>query len=141
MIVEELNYLARGVEFHGHLGPYLVLGLKAGMAANQLLGKDPFTVRARVETETRPPKSCFVDGIQVVTGCSLGKGNIELIAGPSLKVRFTRNGKTLELELKPNIGERIRELPERDSRAQEDLALDLFRLDYEKLFNARSEGL
>lgn len=33
------EFSLRAIEFHGHLGPYLVLGLKAGLYANQILGR------------------------------------------------------------------------------------------------------
>jgi formylmethanofuran dehydrogenase subunit E len=39
------------VEFHGHLGPFLVLGLKAGLLANSMLGKDCFKTTAVVMTD------------------------------------------------------------------------------------------
>jgi hypothetical protein len=55
--------LMRAVEFHGHLGPYLVLGLRAGLYANQVLGKDPMETEARIKTKTSPPESCFADGV------------------------------------------------------------------------------
>ena len=30
-------------KFHGHLGPYVVLGYRIGLIANEKLGKDPFS--------------------------------------------------------------------------------------------------
>ncbi len=43
------------VKFHGHLGPFLILGLKAGLYANEVLGRDPFGMKVIVETEPKPP--------------------------------------------------------------------------------------
>ncbi|GAH35171.1 unnamed protein product, partial [marine sediment metagenome] len=40
------DFLLRAVEFHGHLGPYLVLGLRAGLFANQIFGRDPMKTEA-----------------------------------------------------------------------------------------------
>lgn len=91
------------VKFHGHLGSFLILGLKAGLFANETLGKDYFETRAVVETEPTPPFSCFVDGIQFATGCTMGKGNIKLRKGRSLSVLFIKDDKKLELTLKDSV--------------------------------------
>ena len=98
------------VRFHGHLGAFLVLGLKAGLYANEVLGKDYFGTRAVVETELLPPVSCFVDGVQLATGCTMGKGNIELRKGDSLSVTFMKKGKVLRLCLRDDILESLRRL-------------------------------
>jgi formylmethanofuran dehydrogenase subunit E len=86
--------LKRAVEFHGHLGPFLALGLKAGLLANSLLGKDCFEMEATVVTEPSPPTSCFVDGIQFVTGCTMGKRNIRLRKGKNTSLIFLRRKKS-----------------------------------------------
>jgi formylmethanofuran dehydrogenase subunit E len=62
------------VEFHGHSCPGLALGFRAAAAAMKLLdancSKDEEIV-AIVEND-----SCAVDAIQVMTGCTFGKGNL-----------------------------------------------------------------
>jgi formylmethanofuran dehydrogenase subunit E len=98
------------VRFHGHLGPYLLLGVKAGLFANELLGKDPFKTKAIVETKIFQHYSCFVDGIQFTTGCTMGKGNIELRNGVSLSVLFTKNGKKFKLNIKKCIQESLKKI-------------------------------
>jgi formylmethanofuran dehydrogenase subunit E len=97
------NLLREAEKFHGHLGAFLVLGLKAGLYSNEILGKDLFVTHARVETESTPPRSCFVDGIQLTTGCTMGKRNIELMEGDSLSVTFTKNNRQLTLRIKPAL--------------------------------------
>ncbi len=92
--------MRRAVEFHGHLGPFLVLGLKAGLEANSVLGKDCFKTKAIVTTRLSPPNSCFVDGIQFVTGCTMGKRNIELRNGKETSVLFTKGELRLRLKVK-----------------------------------------
>jgi formylmethanofuran dehydrogenase subunit E len=93
--------LKEAEKFHGHLGAFLVLGLKAGLYANEILGKNIFEMHACVETESTPPCSCFVDGIQITTGCTMGKHNIELRDGDSLTVTFTKDDQQLTLCIKP----------------------------------------
>lgn len=63
--------------FHGHLGPWLVLGLRAGRHARRRLKGTPFDLRAIVECPAKPPVSCFIDGVQLGSGCTMGKTNIQ----------------------------------------------------------------
>lgn len=128
---EEL--LSRAVEFHGHLGPYLVLGLKAGLYANQIFGREPMKTEAIIKTKTSPPESCFVDGVQLTTGCTFGKGNISLLEGEGLLVTFKKDSQELALKLKKEIIEEMNSLPS-EEKAWEDLAEDLYRRKLEKIF-------
>lgn len=128
--------LVRGaVEFHGHLGPFLVLGLKAGLLANLLLGKDCFKTKAVVMTEPSPPNSCFVDGVQFVTGCTMGKGNIELRKGKNVSVLFSRENRKLRLRLKKEILDYVRNISSEEASKEASLnlldrpACELFQID------------
>ena len=94
--------------FHGHIGPFLAIGLRMGLLANEMLGRDPFETTARVTVEPRPPKSCLVDGIQFVTGCTLGKGNIEVNPDPNrISVHFKQGKATLRVDLKHDFVQRM----------------------------------
>ena len=128
---EEL--LLRAIKFHGHLGPYLVLGLKAGLFANKVLGRDPMKTEALIKIKTTPPESCFVDGVQVSTGCTFGKRNISLIQGKGLDVTFKKNNKKLTLKLKKEIIEEINSLPS-EEEAWENLAKDFYQRKIKELF-------
>jgi formylmethanofuran dehydrogenase subunit E len=62
------------VAFHGHSCPGLALGYRAAVAAMTRLDRDRAPdeeIVAIVEND-----SCAVDAIQVVTGCTFGKGNL-----------------------------------------------------------------
>lgn len=65
--------LGFAVRFHGHLGPFLVLGLRAGLIARKLIGA-PSSVEVHVFP--RPPLSCVIDGVQVSSGCTIGNGRL-----------------------------------------------------------------
>lgn len=104
-----MNETLRQIErFHGHLGPYAIIGYKMGEIANKKLGSDPFSKKAVVWTGTTPPLSCIIDGLQMSSGCTLGKGNILVHQGDSPKVQFTnKNGKKIEITLKSSIEQEI----------------------------------
>ena len=120
-IPEEL--VKRAAEFHCHLGPFLVLGLKAGLLANSLLGKDGFKTKAIVMTEPSPPKSCFVDGIQFVTGCTMGKDNIKLRKGSGVSVLFSKERKTLRLKLKKDVLDFVKNISSEDDSRKASVSL------------------
>lgn len=104
-----MNETLREIErFHGHIGPYAIIGYKMGELANKTLGSDPFSKRVVVWTGTTPPLSCIIDGLQMSSGCTLGKGNILVHQKGSPKAQFTGNdGKKIEITLKPSIKDEI----------------------------------
>jgi len=128
------DFLKRAIEFHGHLGPYLVLGLRAGLYANEILGKDPFKMKAFIETQISPPQSCFADGVQFSTGCTLGKGNISIKESEGLKVYFEKDNKKLKLVLKKEIIEEIGSLPS-VKEVWEKFALNLYSRKLKEIFD------
>ena len=100
--------LSKIEQFHGHLGPYAVIGYKMGKIAKQQLGSDPFSKEAVIWTGTKPPLSCIIDGIQISSGCTLGKGNISILQEGVPKVQFKgENGKQLEIILKKHVQQEI----------------------------------
>ncbi len=74
--------------FHGHLGPYIVLGYRIGRYVRQHFCSDPFQMNAEVFCEGVPPQSCLADGIQIGSGCTLGKRNIEIVASEEIRCEF-----------------------------------------------------
>src|SRR5512147_2604120 len=65
---------ARCVQFHGHTCPGLAIGFQAAVTLMKRLGvrKAPDEeLLAIVETD-----ACGADAIQVMTGCTFGKGNL-----------------------------------------------------------------
>ena len=89
-------------DFHGHVCPGLSIGFRAAKIAMQELDtirSEDEEVVAIVETD-----ACCVDAIQVLTGCTFGKGN--LIYKDHGKVAFTffsrDTGKGVRLVMKPD---------------------------------------
>lgn len=97
-----------------------------------MLGKDYFKTTAIVETDPSPPGSCFVDGVQFVTGCTMGKGNIKLRKGKNTSVLFLKDSRRLRLRLKDKVLESIKKISsEKEPRK---VALDLFERPVSELF-------
>ncbi len=125
--------LLRISEFHGHLGPYVVVGFRMGLVANRLLGDDPFAKSAIVLTGGKTPQSCVVDGVQLSSGCTLGKGNIAVIDHGKVAAIFTskENGEIVKVTLREEISNRITSsAPER----LEVLAEELYSVPDEQMF-------
>jgi len=94
-------WLVQVVQFHGHLGPSVVAGARIGMAGLRAVGaKGYFDVEVRCEGPlAKPPQSCFLDGIQIATGATLGKRTLEWVQADQLvvKVKNLQTGKTAQL--------------------------------------------
>jgi formylmethanofuran dehydrogenase subunit E len=106
--MQENPLLVAGGRFHGHIGPFLAVGLKMGLTANERLGRDPMDMKAVVRVEARPPRSCVVDGIQYSTGCTMGKGNITIEPDPAqVAARFSTKTGAIQITLKPEFLARI----------------------------------
>ncbi|HUK84703.1 MAG TPA: FmdE family protein [Candidatus Acidoferrum sp.] len=62
-------------KLHGHVGPYLVVGLRVDASAKKALdisGSESALLRVEVAVSLYPPFSCLLDGIQVSTTCTIG---------------------------------------------------------------------
>jgi len=84
--------LEMAIRFHGHKCPAMPLGLRAGLAAMKKLGVEHAAYNKELycicETGFAHATMCFVDGVQVATGCTFGKSNIE-------KLDYEKNAITL----------------------------------------------
>lgn len=69
-----------GLVLHGHKCPAMPMGLRAGLAALEALGVNRATdgqLTALVEIDRDHCATCYADGVQIATGCTFGKGNIQ----------------------------------------------------------------
>ena len=105
------DMIERGKEFHGHLGPFLVLGIRMGLSALKHLGSTGYSdIHSEVRSGSSPPMSCLADGVQISTGCTLGKGNIVCLDMRRAEASFSSNGKSVSYEVNNDILEQIRHL-------------------------------
>lgn len=89
------------VEFHGHECPGLAIGFKACEAARKKLGVS-FSKDEEIVCVTEND-ACGVDAVQVITGCTLGKGNLIYRGTGKQAFTFFRRdtGQKLRIILKP----------------------------------------
>jgi formylmethanofuran dehydrogenase subunit E len=98
--------------FHGHTGPYLVLGLRIGLLAKHMLKGTPFTMKAEIHTLKQTPYSCLIDGVQVASGCTLGKGNITVKEDGNTYGIFSKGDQTITITVKPEIKDLLKDMKE-----------------------------
>lgn len=90
-------------KFHGHLGPFVVLGCKMGESAKKILKGGNRNLTAQAWIIMKPPVSCLLDGIQVASGCTIGRGNLKIVPAKSpksIKIAFQKGKNRLEYKLR-----------------------------------------
>lgn len=128
--------LKEAEKFHGHLGPYLVLGILAGeLALKNLESKKYFGLDVKVWGVNKKPKSCLIDGLQLSTGATYGKGNIRKLNSSTIKVEFC-NRITLDKIILSFKGSLIKKLEQiKTHQDSELLARKLYNTDCLELFS------
>jgi len=104
------DVLSKAAEFHGHLGPFLTIGVRMGLLAKQTLKTNGFKdLSVTVNTGNKTPLSCVVDGIQVATGCTLGKGNIAVTNLKEISAAFHAKHNAIQVKMKTAIFQNLKE--------------------------------
>ena len=136
--------LVRAAQFHGHLGPFLVVGVRMGRFALEGLKVesshgDAESLAVIAETGTKPPVSCIIDGIQWSTGCTVGNGKIavEDLGKPS--ARFSSGGCELRIALRDQVLRRIQSSLELHPSDFQDLNEEITALPESELFQVNQE--
>jgi len=88
---QKLNDLVEEAEkFHGHLGPFLMIGIRMGLIGVRELGVKGNEEKLRVTAMLKysVPFSCVIDGIQVATKCTVGNKKLRLTSSLGIAARF-----------------------------------------------------
>lgn len=83
-----------GLLLHGHRCPAMPMGLRAGLAALEALGVERALdgqLTALVEIDSDHCATCYADGVQMATGCTFGKGNIQKLGYGKFAVTLIDN--------------------------------------------------
>jgi len=105
------SLLRRAIEFHGHGGPFMVIGLRMGLLAlEELNARGWFDIEVEAELNWAPPDSCILDGIQVSTGCTIGKRNIRVKEQRDIAAAvFTKGEHGVRVEVRGEVLSHVRE--------------------------------
>ena len=85
----------RAKEFHGHICPFVVLGLRASEIALGRLGLSKAGEKETVGEEVLAIvecNNCFTDGVQVATGCTIGNNSLIYLDTGKNAVTIVRRG-------------------------------------------------
>ena len=137
--VELTSLIERAAGFHGHLGPFLVIGVRMGILAKRILNvntseSNSLKVTARLPLLT--PFSCIIDGIQATTQCTVGNQKLRIDNSQErIIVHFEQQDlyKALKIRVNPKI---LEELKNRFSRgaSNEELAREIAFMSQSQLF-------
>ncbi|MEM4447647.1 MAG: formylmethanofuran dehydrogenase subunit E family protein [Nitrososphaerota archaeon] len=134
------DFLSFAVRLHGHLGPFLVLGLRASLIARRLIGT-PSAVEVRVFP--KPPLSCVIDGIQAASGCTVGNGKLTVTPSSDkleVKITFRSDKSAVEVSLPRKLVESLlSKMPAEKSELEKE-AIGLLEADEQQLFVVEKVG-
>ena len=122
MTPEEKQIWNTCISFHGHVCAGLLIGFKASMYAIRLLNLDLYSeeeLACIAETDT-----CSVDAVQVVLGCSVGKGNLffHLTGKQAFSFYNRKTGDSVRLVYRPApVKNRMEHLEYLNGKPPEDL--------------------
>lgn len=85
------SILEKAAEFHGHLGPFLTIGVRMGLIGLDRIGRVKGKgLAVTASLPLRVPFSCIIDGLQVTTHCTIGNQKLSIKNSPEIRVEFKR---------------------------------------------------
>ena len=106
METELVHTIKKAADFHGHLGPFLVMGVRMGLIGVRELGAKGNNGQLHVTTMTRDstPFSCVRDGIQVATKCTIGNKKLRLKYSSRIAAKFELpSGEQMYITVNPDV--------------------------------------
>jgi len=144
-ISEELTSLIkRAADFHGHLGPFLVIGVRMGSLAKKILNlnaDESNKLRVTARLPLLIPFSCILDGIQSTTQCTVGNQKLRIENSQAKVIVYFEQqnlDKGLRIHVNPKI---IKELKDRYSEgaSNEELAREIAFIPESQLFTIEKQ--
>ncbi len=128
----------RCVEFHGHICPGLAIGYRAAKAGLERLDETRAVDEEMVAIVEN--NACGVDAVQVLTGCTFGKGNF--IYKDHGKQVFTflgrKSGKGVRVAKKPDLSDRSEKRQELFKKIREETASEEERKTFREMHRQRA---
>jgi len=131
-------------KLHGHLGPFLVIGVRMAILAKKILNIDleHNEMQAAVNLPFLTPYSCILDGIQATTKCTIGNQKLKFTDSPDIVAKFALpNKKEITIVLNPAVYEKLKSQLSKGSSSEETerLALQIASMHEEDLFEIRKD--
>ena len=105
-----MDLLSESEQFHGHLGPFLVIGLKAGLVGlrefEKKRGERDLFVRVFCRNST--PFSCVLDGLQFSTGCTSGNKRLSFEESTGMAIEIRNNERALRMIVNQTVFENLK---------------------------------
>ena len=124
--------------FHGHLGPFIVLGLRIGLIGLHELNMSKHSDELKVIAylNYKPPISCILDGLQITTGCTLGNKKLEFNESDEVLINFIVKGKNvLSIKVDNAMIDKLLKKPMKSIEEMEKLAYEVAKIPQKELFN------
>jgi formylmethanofuran dehydrogenase subunit E len=101
------SLVRKAKEFHGHLGPFLTMGVRMGQIGLRELDISEQTSSLRVLLKVLPdvPYSCVVDGLQISTKCTVGNQKLSIENAEKIEAKFKdlNKGKSVTVLPQPAV--------------------------------------
>jgi len=92
------DILNKAISFHGHLGPFLVLGVKAGLFIKEFWNEG--IDLCILKTVNKKPQLCTADGLKTI----LGIKNVKVSNGEGVSIEIYKGGnKIAEVSIKKEV--------------------------------------
>lgn len=143
MLEEKLKLAIKEAEkFHGHLGPFLVLGVRMGETAKKILEiakEENVSLLVNAKLPFLTPFSCILDGIQVTTQCTIGNQKLKIENSSkeiSANFQCLKNGKKLKIKVNPKMADALMKKFS-EGLSNEELAWEIAGMPEDKLFSVK----
>lgn len=141
------SFVEKATEFHGHLGPFLVIGVRMGLIGLKKLDAKPNDKQLSV-TASLPlhvPFSCIIDGLQVTTKCTVGNQKLTVKNSEEIQAEFKRgSSRGMVVALSDSAFEKLKAQLLREGMSDEevcDLAWKVAAMSEGELFAVRQQRL
>jgi formylmethanofuran dehydrogenase subunit E len=128
-------------KLHGHIGPYLIIGLKMGITAKKALkvsDHQSTLLNTQVSLPLHPPFSCMLDGLQVATTCTIGNQRLQIENSNEIQATFSTQTDTVKITLTQSFSEQLRQKQDQNQLTEE-YALEIAEIPENQLFNTTLE--
>ena len=105
------SILEKAEAFHGHLGPFLTIGVRMGLVGLNRMGMaEGKSLVVTASLPTRVPFSCIIDGIQITTKCTTGNQKLSVKDSAKIHTEFKRknNGQRIVVSLNQSMFEKLK---------------------------------